>query len=105
MMVSATHTQVETAIARLPEILRPHAVRWFQRLSETLDKGGVSYDLTDDLISQLTRVVACSEFAGKIALREWDWLVKQSDKLQDPPDILALRDNAQDLASADRSLA
>jgi glutamate-ammonia-ligase adenylyltransferase len=104
MMVSATHTQVETAIARLPEILRSHASRWFERLSEMLDKDGVSYDLPDDLVSQLTKVVACSEFAGKIALREWSWLVTHLDMLQDPPDITALRESAQDLALADRSI-
>ena len=52
------------SIANLPENLRPGVSLCFERLEE------IGVQLPQNLVEDLTRLIACSEFAGKTLLRE-----------------------------------
>lgn len=57
------------AIETLPRELRAPVERWFERLGEI-------HEVPPGLVEPLARVVACSEFAGSVVLRHWDWLLE-----------------------------
>lgn len=60
------------AIDGLPGPLRDPLQRWVERLLD--DRPHAFDDLHPDDVQKLLRLVACSEFAGNVAIREWDWL-------------------------------
>jgi len=68
-MGTSTEQRIATALETLPEELQGHVKRWFERLAE-------QQEVPDELIEPLSRVVACSEFAGSAVLRHWDWLLE-----------------------------
>ncbi len=54
-------------IAGLPEKLRPAVVLWLDRLQEA------GLNLPDEFVAPLTRLLACSDFAGKVLLQDFSW--------------------------------
>jgi [glutamine synthetase] adenylyltransferase / [glutamine synthetase]-adenylyl-L-tyrosine phosphorylase len=78
------------AISRLPGPLQDSLQRWVERLREHRPRAFDDLQPTDR--RKLLRLAACSEFAGNVAIREWDWLVRQ---LRDG----TLRDGADPAAS------
>ncbi len=62
-------------IAALPEELRAPVERWFERFGD---------DMHADA---LARLVACSEFAGKVVLREKDWFFDDVAAFDRPPSL------------------
>lgn len=62
-------------IAALPEELRAPVERWFERFGD---------DMHADA---LARLVACSEFAGKVVLREKDWFFDNVAAFDRPPSL------------------
>ena len=85
----------EDKLSRLPEALRPVVTRWFERLEETHG----SVDLAGDIEDQLLRVVAVSEFAGNVLLRDWDYWCGRLGRLSSPPDLRGLRSFADEVGS------
>ena len=67
-------------IDALPEVLRAPVERWFERFGES--------DRADDL----AHVVACSEFAGNVLLREKDWFVQNVEEFEQPPSLDGLHE-------------
>ncbi|NQV86135.1 MAG: bifunctional [glutamate--ammonia ligase]-adenylyl-L-tyrosine phosphorylase/[glutamate--ammonia-ligase] adenylyltransferase [Woeseiaceae bacterium] len=61
---------VANHIANLPEILRPPVALWFERLADQEDQ------LPDDVIAPVVRLIACSEFAAHVLLREIPWFIE-----------------------------
>ena len=59
-----------TYIESLPLRLRPIVALWFENLADQGDE--VPHELTE----RVGRVVACSEFAGKVLRREFRWFIK-----------------------------
>ena len=57
-------------IASFPASLRPVVDLWFERLAERDVK------IDDDFVASFARLVACSEFAGKIVLRDAHWFAE-----------------------------
>ena len=53
-------------IAELPQSLQRGVLRWFERLSENTDVTGSDF-------TGIAKLVACSEFAGNVLLRDWEW--------------------------------
>ncbi len=87
---------VSNVIAGLPAELRAPVSRWFERLSSQYDVA-----LADEILPDLARVVACSEFAASTLLRYWP---EVGDRLQDfnkPVGLEALRRFADDIANSD----
>ena len=86
------------AIERLPEELRAPVERWFERLGET-------HEIPAELVEPLARVVACSEFAGNVILRQWDWLLENvasfaSGGTRDEAELAALAERDVDAVKA-----
>ncbi|MGI9237915.1 MAG: bifunctional [glutamate--ammonia ligase]-adenylyl-L-tyrosine phosphorylase/[glutamate--ammonia-ligase] adenylyltransferase [Woeseiaceae bacterium] len=60
------------AIERLPQELRTPVKMWFERLDEQHDISSLS----DEHAASLVRLVACSEFAAAVVLRDWPWFAE-----------------------------
>jgi len=87
-------------IAGLPERLQPGVTLWFERLAEQ------NATLPDDLVAPVSRVVACSEFAGKVLLREFDWFIETVSSFSGVPDDGGLSDfvDATAISNADSAV-
>lgn len=59
-------------IETLPEKLRPAVNLWFERLADQGD------ELPLEFVLPVARLVACSEFAGKVLLREFSWFAEHA---------------------------
>ena len=81
----------------LPEQVRPIVERWCQRLQS--EHGEVN--LPDDSAAKLFRVVAASDFAGNVLIREWDYFRQRLEALGSLPDADALREFAASVAIGD----
>lgn len=99
-MSAAPSPSVANAIAALPEILREPAALWFDRLES--QHGPVA--LPGDTRAQLVRLVACSEFAAGVVLRDWDWFAANSPSLAEAPDRMALQEFVDDIAASDADI-
>ena len=66
-------------IADLPELLRPPVALWFERLSEQ------NAGLPDEFIAPVVRLVACSEFAARVLLREFSWFIEHIESFAGAP--------------------
>ncbi len=78
---------IVTATRALPGELQAVAGRWFDRLEKEQHHHGLS----GDVIPALARLVACSDFAANILLREWTWFVEAQGSIGDVPDRALLR--------------
>jgi glutamate-ammonia-ligase adenylyltransferase len=99
-MPGASTTSYSDAIAALPQALREPTSRWFERL-ET-QHGPLA--LPTDISCRLVRLVACSEFAAGVLLREWQWFVERCESFAAPPDSGALREFVAAVATAEGEL-
>lgn len=76
-MATRIDNGVTAAVNALPAALREGASVWFERL-------GVR-DIDAGLIEPLARLVACSEFAGGVILRDFDWFAAHAAEFAEPP--------------------
>src|SRR5210317_1601794 len=77
----------------LPEALRESVRHWLERFGDT-ESAGV-----------LARIVACSDFAGIVALREKDWLLGNMASFEYAPDPQQLETFVADVVSTDADIA
>ena len=101
-MTGPSNDNLLNEIGRLPDILRQSVVLWVERLKEKEpDATNPLENLNGDLRT-LIRLVASSEFAGKILLREWTWFKAALDQgvLAEPPDQNLISKFAQAADSA-----
>jgi glutamate-ammonia-ligase adenylyltransferase len=75
----------------VPEALREKVERWLERYGEVAHAG----DLSD--------LVACSEFAGSVVLRDKDWFLENVPGFSEPPDPRALDSLLPNGASAEQA--
>ncbi len=87
-------------VSELPPELRDVATKWFEQLKADRDIGG----MLAGTIEPLARLVACSEFAAKTVMREWEWFTEHQDSLQQLPDASLLERFAAEIASSDESI-
>jgi glutamate-ammonia-ligase adenylyltransferase len=83
----------------LPETLRPIVALWFEKLA---DQGG---EIPDEFAAPVARLVACSEFAGMILLRELSWFLDNVALFSSPPDDAELDRFVEAIASSDDDIA
>ena len=86
-MSDTSLTAAADAIAALPDILQEPVALWFEHLAA--QQGPVT--LPADTQAQLVRLVACSEFAAGVLLRNWEWFAAHRRTLVEPPDRAALQ--------------
>jgi glutamate-ammonia-ligase adenylyltransferase len=82
-MEATLKSHAADAIGRLPSDLQDHVLQWCERLEE--QHGAVS--LTQERTESLLRIVACSEFAGTVLLKEWRWFAEHADGFSEATDL------------------
>jgi len=86
-------------IAGLPAKLQPVARLWFERLAEQ------DAFVPEALIASVARLVACSEFAGKVLLRETPWFLENVASFKSPSDSGEIDSFVEAIASSDADAA
>ena len=99
-MALQTHPITISEIEKLPLALQQFTRLQLQRIDALQDRAFVP----EEMLPTLVRLLACSEFAGKILLREINWFVQQGDLLLRPPDLASLQAFASELATSTHSL-
>ena len=97
-MAATEKTAMQKTIAELPAELRGSVSLWADRLHEQdANLPGQAHDM-----NVLLQLVASSDFAARILLREWEWFqsVLTSGELSRPPEDAAIGDFADDIDSA-----
>jgi len=98
--MAGSGTTTGNAIASLPGQLQGVAARWFERLDAAYGVEG----LPDELVAPLSRLVAISDFAGNVALREWPFLRDHWPTYDKPPHKSALKRFASACAASSASV-
>jgi hypothetical protein len=61
------------AVEALPEVFRATVSLWLEHFAERTDDQCLEFLATARKYPALLNLVACSEFAGKVLMREWRW--------------------------------
>ncbi len=87
-------------IASLPEELSDVVSLWKERLESSHPASIDSVSCSPNFISELTRLVAVSEFAANLVIREWPWIqgCRESETFSQPPNLSTLHDFAAEIA-------
>ncbi len=99
-MALHTHKTSISEIEKLPLELREFTRLQLQRIDALDDRPFVA----EEMLATLIRLLACSEFAGKIFLREMDWFLSQGDLLSRPPSLADLKSFTERLATSTDSI-
>jgi glutamate-ammonia-ligase adenylyltransferase len=89
--------QVQAALSALPCELQEPAGRWFEHLG--------SREMDAALVEPLVRVVACSEFAGRIVQRDFEDFAASVAAFAEPPDKAELSALVERIGSSDTDVA
>ena len=96
-MGNSVDQRIAVALDAVPPILRTAVTSWFERLDEQHDLA----ELSERVVESLCRVVACSEFAGSVVLRQWPWLIENAESMDDAHATETLADVVDDEAEID----
>jgi len=94
LMEANAKPHAAAAIGSLPGSLQLPVTQWLERLEEQQELS----ELPDDKVSSLVRLVACSEFAAAVVLRDWHWFVTNVASFND---VTNLHDNFTDTGFSD----
>jgi len=97
-MTATEKMTMQETIADLPAALQEVVSSWINRLHEqSAELPGQQHDL-----QTLLHLVASSDFAARVLLREWEWFqaALSSGELSGPPEPAAIRNFIDDLDSA-----
>jgi len=84
---------MSASLDSLPRILREPVARWLERYGEPISEPG------------LARLVACSEFAGHVVLREKQWFQDNVAAFDQPPDTQHLETFVADIGNSSADVA
>jgi glutamate-ammonia-ligase adenylyltransferase len=84
----------------LPAELRDVVTGWFAQLESTHNCS----DIQADTIEPLVRLVACSQFAAKVVMRNWEWFTQNQESLQQLPDVSFLERFSAEVASSNEPI-
>ncbi len=84
---------MSASLETLPDILHEPVTRWLERYGET------------DVATELAQLVACSEFAGHVVLREKRWFQNNVAAFVHPPDTQHLEAFVADIVSTSAGVA
>ena len=87
-MSGMREAKILATVDALPDELRGGTSRWFDRLLEAHP----DVELSDEIIDTLARLVACSEFAANMLLREWQWFVANRSTMSEATNPNEIRD-------------
>jgi len=83
----------------LPARLQPIVANWFTALADS------NAALPDTLVAPVSRLVACSEFAGKVLLREFPWFLNNVASFSSLADNRQLESFVAAIATSDADVA
>jgi len=84
----------------LPAELRDVVTGWFAQLESAHNCS----DIQADTIEPLVRLVACSQFAAKVVMRNWEWFTQNQESLQQLPDVSFLERFSAEVASSNEPI-
>lgn len=82
-------------ISGLPEKLRPQVRLWFERLAEK------NVSVPAHLVAPVVHLIACSEFAAKVLMREFGWFIENAASFNNAPENELIDRFAEDVATSD----
>jgi glutamate-ammonia-ligase adenylyltransferase len=90
------------SIDSLPEELKDVVSQWAERLESSHPGGVDNVAATPHCVTELTKLVAVSEFAANVITREWPWVESccENDTFRQPPDIDTLHAFAAEIAAS-----
>ena len=90
------------SIDSLPEELKDVVSQWAERLESSHPGGVDNVAATPRCVTELTKLVAVSEFAANVITREWPWVESccENDTFRQPPDIDTLQAFAAEIAAS-----
>jgi glutamate-ammonia-ligase adenylyltransferase len=94
-MTFASHTDIATTIDALPAELHGAATRWFERLAESQPQAAIPAAAATALV----RVIAASEFAAQVILRDWQWFTDNVSGFSAPPGKRVLDEHVRDVSA------
>jgi len=92
--------KIALAANELPAGLRDVITGWFDHL----DSAHNCSDIQADTIEPLVRLVACSQFAANVVMRNWEWFTQNQVSLQQQPDGSVLEQFSAEVASSNESI-
>lgn len=98
-MKATDSTALARAVDALPQMLHGVVDRWLQRL----EAAGACVGSAPVSADTLARLVACSEFAASVLLREWPWFVEHSNGMDAVPDPRSLDEFVDEIGVTDDS--
>ncbi len=89
-------------MASLPEELSDVVSLWAERLESSHPRSIDKVACTQRFMAELTKLVAVSEFAANLIIREWPWIESccEDDTFRQPPDISTLHAFAAEIAAS-----
>jgi glutamate-ammonia-ligase adenylyltransferase len=111
-MTSPVQRNLQDEIHRLPAALIEPATRWFERLRDEIGRG-LAGGLDPGFSANLVKLIACSEFAGNVIIRDSAWFFPELESrriLQTPSreslvtSLRSMLETVPDLANAKRVL-
>ena len=84
-MEDAVESRIVAAIDSLPTDLGRPIGQWFERLAEQQSLSSIS----DENVTSLVRLVACSEFGATVILKDWRWFVDSVESFNGETDLEA----------------
>jgi len=85
-------------IANLPEKLRAPVALWFERLADQ------NAGLEGEHLAHVVRLVACSEFAGRVLLREFSWFAENAASFSKVADDEEINRFVDEIATSDANV-
>jgi glutamate-ammonia-ligase adenylyltransferase len=89
--------KTDDKLKQLPEVLRPVVARWLERFAG--EHGAC--ELAPKTEAALIRVIAVSEFAANVILRDWDTVAPQLADFNAAPDPESLRRFTEEIANSE----
>jgi len=91
------------SVGDLPDELREPVERWLQEICELDESCQGQVEALQAQDGALLRLVASSEFAARVLLRDWHWFIRERGRAKTAAELVA--DLGSDIDKTDRSLA
>ena len=99
-MGAQLNKKIALAASELPAELCEVVTGWFEQLESAHNCS----DIQADTIEPLVRLVACSPFAAKVVMRNWEWFTQNQESLQQLPDASFLERFSAEVASSNEPI-
>lgn len=107
-MNSRSEKEASAAIESLPEVLRAPVALWIDRFAEREEEQAAEFLAAANQYPALLTLVACSEFASNVLMREWAWFrdvtLPGNAEIPPAPELAGVAVSATSRAASDRKV-